>query len=209
MVVDKPTIFSNNYDIMYSSLEDKVLLSLVQKGKMEAFQELYERYWEQLYVHTKAMTSYEDMAKDMVQEIFVELWDKRADLNIQLSLKAYLYRVARNKVLNTYVHDKVHEKYMRSLIQYFEAGENQTDYLLRENWVRARIAEEVSALPSKMRQIFEMSRNEHKTYKEIAAELNISDKTVRKQVSNALKILRSKLEVVSYYVLLITLPFLF
>jgi len=194
---------------MYRSLEDKVLLSFVKKGKMEAFRELYGRYWESLYVHAKTMTSCDDTAKDIVQEIFVELWDKREGLNIQLSLKAYLYKVTRNKVLNTYVRHQVHEKYIHSLVQYFEAGENQTDYLLRENLVRERITEEVAALPSKMRQIFEMSRNEHKTYKEIAEELDISDKTVKKQISNALKILKSKLEVVFYYTLCIVLIFLF
>jgi len=194
---------------MYEPLEDKLLLSFVQKGKTEAFRELYERYWESLYVQAKAMTSCDDTAKDIVQEVFVELWDKRQDLNIQLSLKAYLYKAIRNKVLNTYVHHKVREKYMLSIVQYFEAGENQTDYLLRENLVRERITEEIAALPGKMRQIFEMSRNEHKTYKEIAEELNISDKTVKKQVSNALKILKSKLEVVFYYILFVALTFLF
>lgn len=194
---------------MYRSLEDKVLLSFVQKGRTEAFRALYERYWENLYAHARAMTSCEDTAKDIVQELFVELWDKKENLDIQISLKAYLYRVIRNKVLNTYAQHKIHEKYRCSLAQYGEVGENRTDYLLRENLVKKRIDEEISALPGKMRQIFEMSRNENKTHKEIAEELNISDKTVKKQVSNALKILKSKLAYVFYY-LLLTIPlFLF
>jgi len=194
---------------MYRSLEDELLLSFVRKGKTEAFRALYERYWESLYAHAKAMTSCEDTAKDIVQELFVELWDKRRTLNVQVSLKAYLYRVVRNKVLNTYAQNKIHEKYVFSLSQYSEVGENRTDHLLRENLVRKRLDDEISALPGKMRQIFEMSRNENKTHKEIAEELNISDKTVKKQVSNALKILKSKLELTFFYVLIMTisLPF--
>lgn len=194
---------------MYGSLEDKVLLSFVQKDRTEAFRALYERYWEPLYLHVQAMTSCEETAKDIVQETFVELWDKRDELYIQQSLKAYLYKTTRNKVLNTYAHHKVQEKYMLSLIQYFEVGESNADHLLRENLARERIATEISALPTKMRQIFEMSRNEHKTYKEIAAELHISDKTVKKQVSNALKILKAKLEIVFYYIFLVSLPYFF
>ncbi|TYR34125.1 RNA polymerase sigma-70 factor [Sphingobacterium phlebotomi] len=194
---------------MYSSLEDKVLLSFVQKGRTEAFRELYERYWENLYAHASAMASCEDTAKDIVQELFLELWDKKENLDIQISLKAYLYRIVRNKVLNTYAQHKIHEKYMISLAQYGEVGENRTDYLLRENLVQERIDEEISALPLKMRQIFEMSRNGNKTHKEIAEELNISDKTVKKQVNNALKILKSRLAYVFYYLLLTTLMFLF
>lgn len=194
---------------MYRSLEDKILLSFVQKGKTEAFRALYERYWETLYVHARAMTFCEDTAKDIVQELFVELWDKKENLIIQISLKAYLYRAVRNKVLNTYAQHKIHEKYVSALAQYNEVGENRTDHLLRENLVKERIDEEISALPGKMRQIFEMSRNENKTHKEIAEELNISDKTVKKQVSNALKILKSKLAYVFYCFLLTILSFLF
>ena len=209
MVVNNLTIFLNKYVIMYRSLDDKVLLSFVKKGRAEAFRVLYERYWESLYAHARAMTSCQDTAKDIVQELFVELWDKKENLDIQISLKAYLYRAVRNKVLNTYAQHKIHEKYVISLGQYGEIGENRTDHLLRENLVKERIDEEISELPGKMRKIFEMSRNENKTHKEIAAELNISDKTVKKQISNALKILKSKLDLAFYYVLLIalTLPF--
>src|SRR5690606_6805219 len=166
----------------YNSLEDKVLLSFVQKGKTEALRVLYERYWENLYTHARVMTSCEDKAKDIVQELFVELLDKRGSLDIQISLKAYLFRAVRNRVLNTYVQDKIHQKYVFFFAQYSDAVESRTDYLVRENLAQKRIDEEISALPGKMRQIFEMSRKENKTYKEIAEELNISDKTVKKQV---------------------------
>lgn len=194
---------------MYSSVGDKVLFSFVRQGKVEAFRVLYERYWEGMYRQAMAMTSCSDAAKDIVQEVFVELWDKRANLDIQLSVKAYLNRMTRNKILNVYTHQKVHEKYMLSLVDYFKAGENKTDYLLRENLVRDRISQEIAALPSKMRQIFEMSRNGNMSYKEIAEELQISDKTVKKQVSNALKILKTKLDIVYFLVLFLLLSRIF
>lgn len=194
---------------MYNSLEDQVLLSSVRKGREEAFRALYERYWESLFIHAKTMTSCDDTAKDIVQEIFVDLWDKKQHLNIQSSFKAYLYRVARNKILNTYTTNKIHEKYILSIVLYGEHIENRTDYRLRENLVKKRIEDEISALPGKMRRIFEMSRNENKTHKEIAEELNISDKTVKKQISNALKILKSKLEFAAYFLLFTALAWLF
>ena len=54
-----------------------------------------------------------------------------------------------------------------------------------------------------MRQIFEMRVNKNNTYKEIAEELNISDKTVKKQISNAIKIIRPKLQHFSIIILLL------
>lgn len=186
---------------MYHLLGDRELLTLAQEGETNAFQELYTRYWERLFVHAMAMTSSEDTAKDIVQEIFVELWDKRQELQIKSSLKAYLYRTVKNKVFNIYARNQVHEKYLISLTE-FEKQENNADHLLRENLVQSALEKEIAALPHKMRRIFEMSRSEHMSYKEIAEELQISDKTVKKQISNALKILRSKLAFLLHSLLL-------
>ena len=61
--------------------------------------------------------------------------------------------------------------------------------------MQALIEKEIAALPPKMREIFELSRKANLNYREIADRLNISDKTVKKQMSNALKILRSRLGV--------------
>ena len=58
------------------------------------------------------------------------------------------------------------------------------------------IEKELAALPPKMREVFELSRKANLNYREIAEKLNISDNTVKKQMSNALKILRSRLGVV-------------
>jgi len=68
------------------------------------------------------------------------------------------------------------------------------DYLLRERELKQLIEAEARCLPKKMREIFYMSRELHLTHKEIAARLDLSPATVKKQVNNALKILRIKLE---------------
>jgi RNA polymerase sigma-70 factor (ECF subfamily) len=57
------------------------------------------------------------------------------------------------------------------------------------------IEKEIAALPPKMREVFELSRKANLNYREISEKLNISDNTVKKQMSNALKILRSRLGV--------------
>ncbi|MNL44326.1 RNA polymerase sigma factor [compost metagenome] len=63
---------------------------------------------------------------------------------------------------------------------------------LDERELTRLLQQEIDKLPAKMRQVFEMSRNQHLSHAEIAQQLGISDQTVKKQVNNALKILRSK-----------------
>jgi len=181
----------DHLDSEYNELE---LLSAFQKGDDGAFSVLYQLYWERLFRHALTMTSCEDMAKDIVQEVFIMLWDKLREQDINVSLHAYLFIMVRNKTLNLMARGKVQMKYLESLGDYLKKGENSTDHLLRERQLQEQINKQVASLPDKMRVIFEMSRNDLMTYKEIAEQLSLSDKTVKKQVSNALKILRIKLD---------------
>ncbi|MNI50552.1 RNA polymerase sigma factor [compost metagenome] len=64
---------------------------------------------------------------------------------------------------------------------------------MRNRELAERIELEVAQLPAKMREVFELSRNAHLSHREIALRMDISDKTVKKQMNNALKILRLKL----------------
>jgi len=55
------------------------------------------------------------------------------------------------------------------------------------------IEKEIACLPSKMRQVFELSRKANLSHKQIATQLDLSEKTVKNQVNNALKVLKLKL----------------
>ncbi len=177
----------------YYTYNDSELFILIQQGDDKAFAVLYDRYWESLYRHAKRMIGDEGLAQDVIQDVFISLWDKIANLQLEFSIKSYLYSAVRNKILNYIEHHKVKNNYLKSLAEFMSVGENITDYMVRERMLKDKIEEAVLLLPVKMKQVFEMSRNENLSYKEIAKTLNLSDKTVKKQVSNAIKILRLKL----------------
>jgi len=71
-----------------------------------------------------------------------------------------------------------------------------TDHLIRERILMEIIEEGIAEMPQRMREVFEMSRKQHLSHKEIAEQLNISEDTVRKHIQNGLKILRPKLEII-------------
>lgn len=177
----------------YKAHTDVELTAFLAEGDNAAFAEIYNRYWVVLYSHARKMTRDDDLAKDVVQDVFISLWDKVAETEFSFSLKAYLYATVRNRILNLYDKEKVKSKYLSSLEDFDRSGENVTDYRLRETLLAEHIDREILQLPGKMREIFEMSRKLNMTYKEISEQLDISDKTVKKQMSNAIKILRVKL----------------
>lgn len=178
----------------YSTYRDIALWHRVQESDIPAYTELYERYRGVLYVHALRMLKEEDEAHDVVQDLFIHLWEKREELEIRSSFSSYIYTSIRNRILDVMAKQKHRWKYINSLQSHLDEGIFETEERVHEQELARIIEREVAHLPQKMREIFHMSREENLSHKEIALALNLSDKTVKKQVSNALTILRKKID---------------
>lgn len=168
--------------------------------KEKLFKEVYENHWLKLYMHLLKLVDDEDDAKDLVQEVFTNLWNNFDNVGITTSYSSYLYSSVRNRAINYLAHKKVvinHEKYQETQPQteYF----NRPDVFLIEKELARQINSEIDNLPPKMAEIFRKSRLENKSYREIAEELDITENTVKKQISRALRLMREKFLHIKYY----------
>lgn len=174
---------------------DLELMILISEDEDLAFAEIYQRYKGVLFLHAYRILGNEEEAKDILQELFTMLWTKRKSIVLNTSLSSYLYSAVRNRIFDLIAHKKVEEKYISSLAWFMEEGECLTDQLVRERELSELIEKEITLLPPKMREVFMLSRKQNLSHKEISDVLNISDKTVKKQVNNALNILRERLDI--------------
>lgn len=184
----------------YQSYTDNDLVSLLKENDYAAYTEIYNRYSGLLYVHACKRLKDREAAKDLIQELFTSTWNNRYKLKIDTQLSSYLYTAVRYLVIKLISRKNLEENYFNSLKDTIENGRVVTDYLVREKQLTQIIEKEIDALPSKMRNIFFMSRRLHLSHREIANQLELSEATVKKQVNNALKILRIKLD--TYQILL-------
>lgn len=178
---------------MYKQLEDNELTDLIRNGDEAAFAEIYDRHWMVMYTHALKMLNNEEDARDMVQELFVTLWAKSKEIQSSVNLSGYLFVSLKNKIIDLIHHRRTEAKYLDSLMNFAVEYTNETLAALTEKELMDALDLEIRQLPPKMKIIFEMRVKHHKSYKEIAEALNISDKTVKKQVSNAIKIIKPKL----------------
>lgn len=169
---------------------DQELFESLKSGDVGVFTQIYERYFGLLYRHAYKMLHDRALAEDVVHDVFQMLLEKKAELELQHSLKAFLYSSVRFRILKQFRHNKVVDNYLSKLGDLPESGVDSIDLYMEEMELAKRIEEGLSKLPLKMRQVFELSRIDELSYNEIAERLNISEHTVRKQVSNALKIMR-------------------
>lgn len=187
-----------------SVLIDHKLVTLLREDDKEAFTKIYQRYWMVMYMHALKMLKSENDARDIVQEIFTSLWLKRQSIDPKVNLAGYLFVATKNKVLDLISHQRIRLNYLGSLSSFAETHNNQVLARIEEKELLQILQQEIERLPAKMRQIFEMRINEHLTYMEIADKLNISDKTVKKQISNAIQVIRPKLRHLSIAIIFLS-----
>ena len=182
----------------YAVLSNDELSTLLNKGDHQAYEQLYQRYFRLLYIYAYKKLRDEEQAKDILQEFFAELWDKRKTTVFSTNISGYFFSAINNRIINYFSRESVKSKYIESFSGFLTSENATTDHLVREKQLMELIEAEIQALPSKMRQVFEMSRKLHLSNKEIADQLDISERTVETQISNALFRLRTKLGVVIF-----------
>lgn len=157
-----------------------------------AFQHIFDRYWQPLFSFVNRTIDDEDQTKDILQNTFLELWKKKENLVIQDSIMPYLVKIAKNDVISLFRRDKVRLAGDEILIGNLQRVTNP-DELIIANELQQAIDTELVKMPSNMRQCFQLSRYENMSIREIASELMLSEQTVKNNISEALRRLRSVL----------------
>lgn len=182
----------------YKLLSDTELVKLLKSSDYAAFTEIYNRYQSLLYIYAYKKLNDKEESKDIVQEVYSQLWKSRSDFQLHSTLSGYLYKVVLNRILNQFKHKKITQQYISSFKAIVPVNASTTDYLVREKDITALIEQEISALPEKMREVFQLRRQQYLSNKEIAAHLGLSEHTVATQIKKALKILKGRLGILIY-----------
>ncbi|MCQ9159566.1 RNA polymerase sigma-70 factor [Parabacteroides distasonis] len=170
-------------------MEERQIIKSLKEGDREAFSMLYKQYWEKVYHFCGLYLNNRDVAEDVVQEVFIKVWESREFIREDDNFKGLLFVITRNLIFNQHRKNVNEDFYKMTVLSAME-----TSYDLEEEITAYNLGEYIDhlieELPERRRVIFNLSRKEHKSYKEIAFQLNISEKTVENQISEALKFLK-------------------
>ncbi|BAV07924.1 RNA polymerase ECF-type sigma factor [Filimonas lacunae] len=171
----------------------------------------FERFFKEKFASLCASCQYKfdlgiDETKDIVHAAFIKLWQLRDEVE-PCRATAFLVKVIGNSALDSIKHSQVRQKYARVVKGTAEEADDGQFDVIDAKVLSAKIQGALQELPGQMRVVFELSRLEGLTYAAIAAQLNISVKTVETQMSRALTKMRTKLS--DYILLLMALVQLF
>ena len=158
----------------------------------EDLQLLFERFYNSLCNYAFSIIRHDQDAEDVVQSLFLELWEKRASAQIPAEPQFFLLKATKNRAID---HLRRQTRIAQSASAAAEILEYAYDPASAETPTQAALWAEllpfaIDQLPPKTREVLLLSRQEEKSYKEIAAALDISIKTVEGQMGRAFRLLR-------------------
>lgn len=137
-------------------------------------------------------------AEDVAQDVFCKLWlQPEIWLNNSREIDGYIFIMIKNIVLNMFKHRQVIQDYQTDLVEktlLYELAENEEilkDIYYKEMLMIVHLT--LAKMPGRRRLIFELSRFQGLSYKEIAGRLNLSIRTVEHQTYLAMIELKKKL----------------
>lgn len=174
----------------FENLSDKELLAFLKKDQANAFEEIFNRHWAKLYSTAYKRIRNKEIAEEIVQDLFTTIWIKRNELEIEGSIAAYFFTAIRYRIINHIHKETVRNNHKESLMLVSKNYDTSTEDKILVDDLSRTIQKELSHLPEKCRSVFELSRQQHKSNREIAEFLGISEKTVENHLTKAIRRLR-------------------
>lgn len=172
-------------------MEERLFIEKLKQGNEIAYKILYDKYYEWLCNYIFKLCENKKLSEDIVQDMLMKFYLNRHKINITTSLKNYLFTACHNQFLQHLRKKKMKFDDLDAIkwevlaVSANSQSEQQADQFKKLNAL-------IDELPPRCKEIFLKNKFEKITYKDIAAELNISVKTVENQMSKALKHLRKR-----------------
>ncbi len=181
---------------MQKYLRDSDLVERMRDGDKEAFEAIFDRYYDLLHTFAKQILKDSFAAEDIIQNVFIKVWIRKERINSKLSLRSYLLVATRNELFD---YMRLRYNLLRSdindgLLDVADTDPDAGEYLLhreRAGFIDAAMR----SMPDKRREIFSMRYDRNMTNAEIARALNLSIRTVEKHVDLAIKQIRRTISV--------------
>ena len=174
---------------------DREVWTRLRNGYKDALNYIYERHAKTLYQYGYKFTTDHKQIEDSIQDVFLTLWEKRQTLGETDRIKPYLLVTFRRRLIRALADNNIIIDRNFEIENYnFGLAVNPEHQLIKreaETSQVEQIANHLSKLPKKKREVIYLRYYCELEYDEIAAVMNISYQSARNLMYKALKALKS------------------
>lgn len=167
--------------------DEKELLRRIAAGSEAAFSQLFNDWHQRLGEYIYRITGSVSISEEIVQEVFVAIWTKRELLQDIDNVQSYIYRLSRNRTLNS-LRNRARERARHT--EWVAISENPTGSADNEMYYQL-IDQAISQLPPQQQKAWQLSRREGLMYEEIAGKMQLSRETVKRHIQLAIRSIMS------------------
>ena len=170
-------------------------LQRLQQNDEQALAALMKNYYEALYNYAARFTTDEDIIKDCLQEVFISLWQRRESAASILSLRYYLLRAVKNKVLkslhrNTHKTHSIDDSSAYDFFQEFSVEKMIIDKQISEEQA-ITLRKTLAQLSKRQHELIYLRFYQHLDHAQIAELMNLSRQSVYNLLHETIQKLRS------------------
>ena len=169
------------------------LLAKVAGGDRDAFTQLYTDHLNNLFRYIFLITKSKEETEEILQEVFIRIWENRSKLVAIDSFENYVFRCAKNKLLDNIRRQQVKQRVFSEIKRSKEVSASTTSDQSTYKEYYLLVQQAIEKLPPKRKLIFRLNIENGYSREEIARHLNISDSVVKKQIYKASYFVRAYL----------------
>ncbi|MDO7744909.1 MAG: RNA polymerase sigma-70 factor [Pedobacter sp.] len=175
------------------SREQEIIDAIKAKDK-KVFEALYKEHYRQLFAVALRYVRQAPAAEEIVHDVFLVIWNKAEQLTIQYSVKSYLYKAVVNASLNYIKKEKTESGKQEVYMKVQVPDEQEQEERQRKESMLLSLEKALDILPPKCKEVMYLSRFGKLKQQEIAAQMQISVKTVKNHLTYGFQKLREHLE---------------
>jgi RNA polymerase sigma-70 factor (ECF subfamily) len=175
---------------------DELLMLDVQKGDLEAFEALYERYNKRLFHFILRFMKERSAAEDILQETFLRLLKGKKRFRKDSRFSTFLFTISRNLCIDT-LKSWERKHVFISQEEHIEKATDKSkgpDKILEETEMGKVIQNDIQALPPDQREVLVLSKYSGLSYDEIARIVESTPAAVKQKAYRAMLSLKQKLK---------------
>lgn len=165
-----------------------------RKGNEVAFEMLFDFYSVRLYRFIYDFLKEPSEVEEIVQDVFFKVWKYRKEIKSNEAFKSYLYKIALNNIRSYFSYRKKLDEHRHDLVREYVINSDDEGNHISYDDAMHRVEELIQLLPAKRREIFLLSRKEGLSTSEIANYLDVSEATVKNQITSAMNFLRNEVK---------------